>query len=1073
MVKLRSAAARLLGGRRPPARAETLVSPVPLPWHRDLFTVEQLEEHARALAGTHEVIAQAGAPSAWLYAVDKTEQQLRAARLTLTEDLQREVAISPAAEWLLDNFHIVTDQIREIREDLPQGFYRQLPKLATGPLVGTPRVYALALELINHTDGRVSTEYLLRFIQAYQSVIPLSMGELWAVVIMLRIGLVENLAELAATVLQSREQRAAAARWAERLPRLAAAASQNEDLQRELDALIKEYPNLPPPFAVELFRQLHAVEGDQEPGPQIAWLDQELTARYGSDDALLHHTHQLQAAHQVSVGNTITSMRTLSAVDWPDWFERVSLTEQMLRQDPAGIYARCTFATRDHYRHVVEQLARRADVAEHDVARRLLHVAARGLTSDESHIGYYLVGPGRAALEAELGYRPDPATALGRALLRHPTPVYLGALACCTAAVVALALRAGMGAEEQRGSGDNDVSPDLRCPSAPIPLVPILLLLPASELAQGLVNWCVTRLLPPRLLPRLDLSDGVPAESRTIVVVPMLLLTEASVEGQFDRLEVVMLANSDPHIHFALLSDFADATAAEVPEDAKLLATAAARVDALNARHGPGRFFFFNRRRVWNPQQGAFMGWERKRGKLEEFNRLLAGAADTTFDVLWGDLTVLPQIRYVITLDADTQLPRDTAEKLIGTLSHPLNRATVDPVTRRVTAGYGILQPRVAIDLPSATRSRFARLFSGNVGIDPYTTAVSDVYMDLFAEGIYAGKGIYDPAVLRATLEDRFPTDALLSHDLIEGSYAGAGLLTDVELIDGYPATYAAYAARHHRWVRGDWQIIRWLLPRVPDGHGGSVRNILPLSARYRIFDNLRRSLTPAGTVALLAAGWLRLPGRPLVWTAAGLAHLALPPTLGVIETLLALPWQRARLGFLQARAADLGMSGVRMLVNLVFLADHAVLDLDAITRTLIRLFVTGRNMLEWETAENAQQRLQRSYQPVARRLTPVVVTGIAHAVIGRRRLRQSWPVAAGISPLWLAAPAVAAFIDRPWLRVTAALTREDRALLRVLARQTWRYFEDFVTTDVHWLAPDNVQETLRRSSPNEHPRPT
>ncbi len=1059
-----------LGAKHPTGQSPT-ETPVPpaSQWHRELLlSIEQLEQHACELAASQQVTVRAGRPAAWLYAVDETEQFLRNTQELLAEDLRQQIPVSPAAEWLVDNFHVVLDQLREIRRDLPQSFYRELPKLAQGPLEGIPRVYAVALELISHTDGRITPEYLVRFIQAYQTVVPLSIGELWAVVIMLRIGLVEYLSHLAELLLDSRRQRAAAMDWAERLLQLRGAPDEDARIRQELASLMRDYPDLPPVFATELFRQLHSVDGDSTLHARSMWLEQALTARYGSSDGVLHLTYQGQAGNQVSVGNTITSMRILMAIDWPTWFEGVSLTEQVLRQDPAGIYGRCTFSTRDRYRHVVEQLAHAAAIDEMEVARRLIDAAARvprptddGLDASaittarpDTHIGYYLIGPGRAAFEARIGARRHWATAAGRALLAHPTPLYLGAIAAITGAVVA----AGVRGARRDGRRDGWMAAGL-------------LALPASELAQGLVNWGAARALKPRVLPRLDLVKGVPAELRTIVVVPMLLLTKASVESQFDRLEVLMLANSDPHIHFALLSDFADAPAIEMPEDTELLAVAQARVDALNMRHDSARFFFFHRRRVWNPVQACYMGWERKRGKLEEFNRLLAGADDTTFEIMRGDLPSLAQVRYVITLDADTQLPRDTAQKLIGTLAHPLNRAVVDPHSRRVVQGYGILQPRIAIDLPSATRSRFARIFSGNVGIDPYTTAVSDVYMDLFAEGIYAGKGIYEPAVLHETLEDRFPDNALLSHDLIEGSYARTGLLTDVELIDNYPSTYASYAARHHRWVRGDWQLVPWLMPWVPRRDGSLMRNTLPLIARYRIFDNLRRSLVPAGTVTLLAAGWLRFPDAPLVWTAAALAHLALPTVLTVIDTLLGLPGTQAPLTVLYTRSADVRMAFTRTLLNTTLLLDQAVLNLDAISRTLLRVYVTHRDMLQWETADQTEERLRGSARPIANRLAPTIGVGTALGWLGRRQLHRSWPVVAPVAGIWLSAPGVAAFLDRPWQRAREALASDGVLLLRTLARQTWRYFEEFVTEDVHFLAPDNFQEDpqpvlAKRTSP-------
>ncbi|HEX9439098.1 MAG TPA: glycosyl transferase, partial [Roseiflexaceae bacterium] len=732
---------------------------------------------------------------------------------------------------------------------------------------------------------------------------------------------------------------------------------------------------------------------------------------------------------------------------------------------PAGAYGRSTFATRDHYRHEVEQLARRSGASELDVARRVVERArtappscgARG-----AHVGYYLIDSGRAALEAELGYHPTPAQAVQRVILRRPTAFYLGSLAATTAAGVAVGLRlldrGRRTKDESWLSAGVEPSRSSKLPSFVFRLsYAALLTLPASALAKELVDRCVARILSPRVLPRLDLRDGIPAELRTMVVIPTLLLTPDSVHGQIEALEVLALANEDPHLHFALLSDFADAPAAEMPDDSGLLVVARAGVEQLNARYGTDRFFLLHRRRVWNERQACFMGWERKRGKLEEFNHLLSGADDTTFAIRVGDMQILPQIRYVITLDADTQLPRDAGRALIGTLAHPLNQAEVDPQTRRVVDGYGVLQPRVGIDLPSAMRSHFARIFAGNVGIDPYTTAVSDVYMDLFGEGIYAGKGIYDPAVLRATLDRRFPENTLLSHDLIEGCYARTGLLSDVELLDSYPATYAAFAARQHRWVRGDWQIAAWLLPWTPSANG-QVRNVLPPIARFKIFDNLRRSLIPPATVALLAAGWLRGHDvrRALAMTGYALLPLALPEMLDFGGWVLDRRGWRNLTSNLQNRKS----SALRFGLNVTFLPERAASNLDAIGRTLVRLLITRRNLLEWETAAQAHGRLTQSSGDLLRRTAPAAAIGALAAICGARRLVATWPAAAPVVADWLAAPAVAAWLDQPSLKPARPLGDTDRLLLRRLARATWAYFEQFVTADANNLAPDNFQET-------------
>lgn len=1030
------------------ARATTLTAS---PIRGEIFNTEQLEQHAQSLAATHTVVTQAGSIRPLQRSIDASERILRAASQTLTADARQQATVTPAAEWLLDNFHIVTDQIREIREDLPTGYYQELPKLSTGPLKGLPRVYAIAQELMKHTDSRVDIEQLLRFVLAYQAVQPLTMGELWAVAIMLRVGLVENLGRLAQMLLETRHLRRTADAWGNRL--LTQRGRMDGDTNPVVRELTSAYPLLPSPFAVQLLRRVTR-DGEHDAQVVIEWLETAISSQYGSIETVINIEHQRQATRQATVANIITSMRTLTTVDWADWFERVSLVEQVLRQDPAGAYPRSTFETRDRYRHEVERLARRTGRDEGDIARQIValtKVVPQEVELRRRHVGYYLIGPGRAQFETLLGYRSSFAERVQRVMYDHPAAVYLGAMAGCTAAVVAAGV-AELRREQHDAAG---------APSHPLinALAMGLIMLPASALAKGLVNHTLTQLLPPRLLPRLDLDTGIPDELRTMVVIPMLLLTPDSVRQQLNTLEVLYLANQDPNLHFALLSDFSDAPAATMPDDAGLLAVAAEQVEELNAYYGSDRFFFLHRRRLWNAQQSCYMGWERKRGKLEEFNRLLHGATDTSFDMQIGALPLLQTIRYVITLDADTQLPRDAAHALIGTLAHPLNQAVIDPERRIVVDGYGILQPRVGIDLPSARRSRFARIFAGNIGLDPYTTAVSDVYMDLFAEGIYAGKGIYDPAVLLEVLDNRFPENSLLSHDLIEGNYARAGLLSDVELLDSYPRTYAAYAARQHRWVRGDWQIMTWLFPRVPTTSGEMLPNQLSLMARYKIFDNLCRSLVPAATTTLLGLNWLGLRGRPAVWTTIALGHLALPPLFDLIALCSSLLRGRINRTTLFPPAQAFGENMLRFGINLALLPDQASLNLNAIGRTLLRMYITRRNLLEWETAAQSQHRRQHSHTQLLRRTAPLASLWVLLTRFGLARLRQAWPTAAPVLVDWLAAPVLAAWLDQPLEQPARPLPLADQLLLRRIARATWAYFERFVTAEGNYLAPDNYQE--------------
>ena len=1068
--------------------------------YEELFSIESLEQKASTLASIQQVALRGGNLGRLQAKLKENERFLLEAYRTLSEDasqqktiqLAGQMTVPPAAEWLLDNFPVVLDQLREIRQDLPVDYYRQLPRLANGPLVGFPRVYAIALQLINHTGGRLDLEHLSRFVQSYQNITPLLMGELWAIAIMLRVGLIENLGKLAEALLEERQLCLEANQWADRLLTLHDSANQSVTV---LSELVQRYPlrEVPAPFAAKLLHRLRDYDESNSIETEVQGLERYFDAQFGSTESLIRAEKQRQAANQATAGNIITSMRTLSAINWADWFEQVSIVDQIMCKDPAQVFARSTFTTRDHYRHEIELLARGTGRTEVDIAWQLVNKANDfGLSNDTarsvdnpksesqrnlgwlpklSHVGYYLIGPGRAKFEAGLNYHPTLQQGIRSFLLRHPNPIYLGAVAGGTTGLVALGLKlSNCRRDFQSRFVELDKS---RFGSLGWPLAAGLLLIPASEIAQGLVSWGIAKILPPHLLPRLDLSEGIPDSMRTMVVIPTLLLTKESVAGQFDRLEVCCLANTDPNLHFAVLSDFADsagrAAQAKMPEDAALLELALARTAELNRRYGAERFFLFHRRREWNKSQNCYMGWERKRGKLEEFNRLLAGSNDTTFEIQCGELEILPKIRYVITLDSDTQLLRDRAKAMIGTLAHPLNQAVIDPATNRVVEGFGILQPRVGIDLKSATRSHFARLFSGNVGLDPYTTAVSNVYMDLFGVGIFAGKGIYDPQVLYQVLEGRFPENALLSHDLIEGTYCRTGLLSDVELLDNYPTTYASYANRMHRWVRGDWQILRWLFPTVPQANNSFTPNVLPLMSRYKIFDNLRRSLIPPAILAVLGVAWLGvLPGSVALWTAIALLPLALPVIFDLLDLVLNLSRSvQNPLPILRVSGENIRLDLLRFGINLTFLADQGGNSLDAIGRTLIRLFITHRNLLEWETAEQVHHRTDNvtssSYGYLLKRLLVVMPPFTLFTTLGSLYGRHSWQaVVTQATPVlanWLLAPALAGWLDRPIAKRAEELSEAERLELRRLTRTYWDYFATFVTPEGHYLAPDNFQE--------------
>ena len=1010
----------------------------------EIFTPDQLETYASLIAATHTLSSNPKRARPLLPKLDQSSDRLDAVYLFLTAAARTDGQPVGSEDWLRDNHHVVQDQVREIRQHLPRKYYLELPKLADGPCKGYPRVYLLARELIEHTAGRVDLDTIAEFAVAYQRTSQLTIGETWAIPIMLRLGLIEELQRLAEGVMDARRSRERARAWHSQLAE--AGGSDDETIIRLLEDGRQEDGRISAAFVVELLQWLR----DQPLTAAATWqaLHRALEAQDDSADEMLRLEHQREAADQLAIGNVITSMRLMSSIDWALFFERVSIVEQILRDDPSGAYPLMDFQTRDRYRHAVEGLARRGRKLEPEVARTVLTLATAAAREDPAHdwrhhVGYYLISRGRFTLEQQIAYPPTIRERIARFTFRHPALGYLGTIATLLAMAVGSLLAY---------AARHDASDVM------LWLIALVVLVPVSELVVHIVHLVVTTQLPPRPLPKLALRAGVPPGFRTIVVVPAIADSPRRVDALFDNLEVRFLGNREDNLHFALLTDFADADEASLPGDEAILAHARATVAELNARYGAGRFFLFHRARRWNASEGRWMGWERKRGKLVEFNRLLRGATDTSFVVAPDDPPVPPAVRFVITLDSDTQLPMGAASRLIGTLGHPLNMPRFDPVAGRVTEGYGVLQPGVGVDLVSANRSVFARIFSGHVGVDPYTSAVSDVYQDLFHEGSFVGKGIYEVDAFEASLAGRVPENRLLSHDLFEGSYARAGLCTDIHLVDDYPTHYLSFAARQHRWARGDWQIARWIWRTVPDAAGRPVRNTLPVISRWKILDNLRRSVLAPALMVLFIMGWTILPGSALLWTMLGLLVLAFPAHAQLVRSMSS----RVRgvpIGLhVAAERENVIMSARQSLLWISLLPHQAWLMTDAIARTAWRLLVTRRHLLEWVSADRLA-RLKRTPSTVLRSMWAAPTLALGAALVVWAVAPSRLPLALPLIALWLISPMIAYRTGRLLAEDRQSISDADRAALRTIARRTWLFFEELVTPSDRWLVPDNYQE--------------
>ena len=998
----------------------------------------QLREFAHALAKTHRVERAYIKKSTLMKHLKSWEQALRNANAIFKVATSADMSVSRASEWMLDNFYVVSQTFRQIEEDLPTTYLNQLPRLDGTALKGLPRVFSLAWEWIGYSQSRLDLTQAAEFVQEYQKVTPLTIGELWAIPSMLRIGILE---------------------------RLIYASSELTGLEAP--------KSLSPVSAPELFGESLS----QFASPVLP--------------------------NDIIISNCYISLRLLSATDWKDFFEQTSRVERILRNDPAQVYAGMDFNTRNSYRSVIEELARHSPFSEEEVALAAVEFArnefAPGTTVEipvlvrdeavpvyaeetknnpnnkipwrKGHVGYFLVDAGRTTLEKKLRYRPEFSVRVRRAILGFPTATYLGSIA-----VLSVLFISGLLIYAAISGG----SP------AQLILAGVLGFGLALESAITLVHWIVTHRIKPQSLPRMDFSEGIPLGNRTMVVIPTLLESEGELGHLLQELELYYLSNPDPQLTFALLTDFGDAPAQNMPEDEPLLVLASTGIENLNKKYNQAcPFYLFHRSREWNPSEGVWMGWERKRGKLADFNRLLLSQGLASYPTQVGDASIFrssagsstgidgpgssevvpvptgntgPVIKYVITLDADTSLPQGSANRLVATLAHPLNHAEFAADGHSVVAGYTVLQPRVAIKPTSANRSPFSQIYSGNAGFDLYSFAVSDVYQDLFGEGSYVGKGIYDVAAFERSLEGQIRENTLLSHDLFEGIYGRAALVTDIVLYEEYPSRYLGYARRLRRWIRGDWQLLPWLFPVVRT-EKGMAPNRLSTINKWKIFDNLRRSLLPLMLLALLAAGWLFMPGEPWVWTLLVLLPSAMTVALHTLQQ------GRHNFGRLNLKQVfePTRSPFVRWVLSVLFLPYEALLMLGAIGITLTRLLVARKNLLQWTTAAKTARSFgsnlhYETWGEMSVSLALTVLLGISIAIFKPIALYVAIPFLIA----WIIAPQIADVISRPITHSPSPLTEIQRKQVLRLARRTWAYFEQFVGPDDHWLPPDHFQESPR-----------
>ncbi len=1018
------------------------------PIRSELYNFEQMKVHAGILARSHKIL-KGKRDDKLLKRLDDNEKTLLEVRNLLVESIQSGQTITPAAEWLLDNFYLIEEQIVTAKKHLPKKYSEGLPYLENGNSKGMPRAYDIALEIIAHSDGHVDSNGLKGFISAYQIEKILTLGELWAIPIMMKLAVIENLRRIAEKTALDMIDNNIADYWSEQM--IETVKKDPADLVLIIADMSRSKPVLNSPFVAGFTRKL------QGKGPTfslpLTWLEQQLSKEGISGSDLVWYENQKQASDQVSVKNSIGTLRFIGSADWRKFVESISIVERTLRNDITNTYSKLDFATRDRYRHVIESIATHSQFSETEIALKVIELTkdpaiAGKQYAREKHVGYYLIDKGFNQLKEVAQMRYSLKQGLVNLVKKSPVFIYLLSISILTLSVafgmLSVALKYG------------DYSWQF------LTFLVLLCIAGGAHLGISFTNWLATIWIKPKILPRLDFSKGIPVEYRTLVTVPTMLSGRNEIEKDVETLEIRFLANREKNLHFSLLTDFTDADSETKPEDDSLVNLVSERIQQLNEKYKefgqPDIFYLFHRPRKWNPKEDKWMGYERKRGKLSSLNELLGAGDENDFSRIIGDYAVLKNIKYIIALDSDTHLPREAAWKLIATMSHPLNRAVYDDRKKRVVQGYGILQPRVASTFPKNKTSLYLRLQGDMKGIDPYTRASSDVYQDIFKEGSFIGKGIYDVKIFEKVVGDRFPENRILSHDLLEGCYTRSGLLSDVVLYEDNPSNYEADIKRHHRWIRGDWQIAAWILPFVRNKNGKIVGNNLSLISRWKIADNLRRSLLPISLLLILLLGWFMLP-KPWFWTVAVTIIILLPVMAAAFLQLFRRPED---LDF-KSHVSEVGNSVIEVLLRFMFgiavLPYEAFRFTDAIIRTNWRMLFSGKKLLEWTPSATASHESKNTLWFISRKMWIGPIMAFICIAFLTYSNSPAFFVAIPILILWFLSPSIAWRSSLTEQEEAPDLNYKEQVFLHKSARKTWSFFEQFVNERENWLPPDNFQK--------------
>ena len=947
----------------------------------------------------------------------------------ISSQLETKRDVLSAAQWLLDNLYLIEKEYKDVKHNMPKSYYENMPVIDKGLMRGYPRIYSIALEMVSYSSGIIDEQLIDHFIIGYQKHNLLSTGEIWALPIMLRIALLQYVSSISDSIVAAQKEKNTGESIADSL----IDAYADGDLEDKIKEISQENISFSPHSIERILKVLR--DNGVENTLIYTWIDEKLESQETNSEKMITLEHQLVSKYQINIGNCINSIREVEGLNWKENFKKISALEKILNSDPSGIYKGMDFETKDYYRHCIEKLSKRYKVSEIYTARKVVECAIddNSNTQLKKHVGYYLMEDGLEFLKIKLGITDKGFNLARKKLNKHSVKLYI-----YTNLIGTILLSWILDTYIYLGD-NNEISWKYF-------LAFTALLIPCSEIINSIFNWSINHLTEPAFIPKMEFKDGIPDHCKTIVVVPTLLINEKKILDLINDIEVYYMGNKDKNLYFAVLGDFADSKSEYEEKDNELINFALKNINLLNKKYNKGqddKFFFLNRYRKFNEKQRSWIGWERKRGKLMEFNALLRGDKNTSYNTISGSISCLMDVKYVITLDSDTMLPRDNAKKLIGSMAHILNIPVLSKDGKTVLRGHALMQPRVNISVTNAGKTLFSKIFSGETGIDIYTRAVSDVYQDLFDEGMYTGKGIYDIDIFNEVLNDQIPENTVLSHDLLEGCMVRAALVTDIEFIDGYPPFYMASCDRVHRWIRGDWQIIPWLF-----------KSSLNSLSKWKIFDNLRRSLLAPSLMIITVLSFTLLNDSD-GWLTVAVVSLISPILFNVSDKVIS----PARGISLSGKIRDIKSAVKQFFLIFCFIPYQAYISINAIIRTLYRLVFSKKNLLEWKTSAEAEAKCGRKIKDYIYKMW---VSSAAAVLIMYFAFKRSIDIGFVMLPssiIWFVSPLIAYYISKEAKVLKEELSEHDIQYLRKVSRKTWAYFEDFLNKENNYLAPDNFQE--------------